>query len=193
MTDGSWMRSVSRHSRLRRGRGFERRGRNHGAVARRPRVRPVLVRQTRRMGHAPDVSQLRATRFPPEASALNFEKAHPQLTRAANSSSTPQMEDAAPHGPSGYRQRGARRFSGPAANSTPSPKCIPTLDLKDAYNVTAAVRAQREARGERPIGRKIGFTNRTIWEEYGVYAPIWGYVYDRTVRDLTQRAARSFA
>ena len=44
---------------------------------------------------------------------------------------------------------------------------------------------QREARGERPIGRKIGFTNRTIWAEYGVYAPIWGYVYDRTVRDLT--------
>ena len=77
------------------------------------------------------------------------------------------------------------RFSGPAASSIPSPKSIPTSDLKDAYNVTATVRAQREARGERPIGRKIGFTNRTIWEEYGVYAPIWGYVYDGTVRDLT--------
>ena len=34
------------------------------------------------------------------------------------------------------------------------------------------------------LGRKIGFTNRTIWAEYGVYAPIWGYVYDRTVRNL---------
>ncbi len=32
-------------------------------------------------------------------------------------------------------------------------------------------------RGERPIGRKIGFTNRNIWAEYGVYAPIWGDVY----------------
>ena len=42
----------------------------------------------------------------------------------------------------------------------------------------------RLARGERPIGRKIGFTNRTIWAEYGVWAPIWGYVYDSTVRNL---------
>jgi 2-oxo-3-hexenedioate decarboxylase len=61
----------------------------------------------------------------------------------------------------------------------------PDFGLNEAYWVTAAVRAEREVRGERPIGRKIGFTNRTIWAEYGVYAPIWGYVYDRTVRDLT--------
>src|SRR4029077_12921676 len=27
-------------------------------------------------------------------------------------------------------------------------------------------------------------TNRTIWEQYNVYAPIWGYAYDRTVHDL---------
>jgi 2-oxo-3-hexenedioate decarboxylase len=60
----------------------------------------------------------------------------------------------------------------------------PDLSLDEAYQVTAAVRALREAQGEIPIGRKIGFTNRTIWAEYGVYAPIWGYVYDRTVCDL---------
>jgi 2-oxo-3-hexenedioate decarboxylase len=40
------------------------------------------------------------------------------------------------------------------------------------------------ARGERVIGRKIGFTNRTIWAEYAVYAPMWGFVFDTTVRDL---------
>jgi 2-oxo-3-hexenedioate decarboxylase len=56
--------------------------------------------------------------------------------------------------------------------------------LDDAYRVTALIRVQRAARGESPVGRKIGFTNRTIWAEYGVYAPIWGYVYDSTVRDL---------
>jgi 2-oxo-3-hexenedioate decarboxylase len=67
----------------------------------------------------------------------------------------------------------------------PFSKVYPDFGLKDAYNVTATVRAGREARGERPIGRKIGFTNRTIWAEYGVYAPIWGYVYDNTVQDLT--------
>ena len=59
-----------------------------------------------------------------------------------------------------------------------------TLSLDDAYNVTAAMRGKRLARGERVLGRKIGFTNRTIWAEYGVYAPMWGYVYDRTVRNL---------
>ena len=52
----------------------------------------------------------------------------------------------------------------------------PDFGLSEAYWVAAAVRAEREVRGERPIGRKIGFTNRTIWAEYGVYAPIWGYV-----------------
>ncbi len=60
----------------------------------------------------------------------------------------------------------------------------PDFGLEDAYRVAAKVRARREARGERPIGRKIGFTNRTIWAEYNVHAPIWGYVYDRTVHDL---------
>lgn len=56
--------------------------------------------------------------------------------------------------------------------------------LEDAYRVTAKVRALREKAGEIPRGRKIGFTNRTIWAEYGVYAPIWGFVYDSTVHDL---------
>src|SRR5262245_617090 len=59
-----------------------------------------------------------------------------------------------------------------------------SFSLDDAYRVTDAVRRLREARGERVVGRKIGFTNRTIWAEYGVCAPIWGFVYDRTVRDL---------
>lgn len=59
----------------------------------------------------------------------------------------------------------------------------PAFDLAAAYRVTARVRALREARGERVVGRKIGFTNRTIWDEYDVHAPIWGYVYDATLRE----------
>lgn len=62
----------------------------------------------------------------------------------------------------------------------------PAFDLDDAYQVTAAVQALRETRGETPVGRKIGFTNRTIWSEYSVSAPMWGYVYDRTVHDLAE-------
>jgi 2-oxo-3-hexenedioate decarboxylase len=63
---------------------------------------------------------------------------------------------------------------------------LPRFDLDDAYRVTAAVRQMRESRGERPLGRKIGFTNRTIWDEYQIGAPMWGYLYDRTVRDLDE-------
>jgi 2-oxo-3-hexenedioate decarboxylase len=61
---------------------------------------------------------------------------------------------------------------------------LPGLRLDDAYRVAAAVRRLRQARGERPLGRKLGFTNPTIWAEYGVYEPNWGYVYDHTVHNV---------
>ena len=61
---------------------------------------------------------------------------------------------------------------------------IAGFGLDEAYAVTEAVRRLRRARGEQPVGRKIGFTNRTIWDEYGVHAPIWGDMYDATVRPL---------
>jgi 2-oxo-3-hexenedioate decarboxylase len=57
----------------------------------------------------------------------------------------------------------------------------PGLTLDDAYRISHQLCALRTARGERVIGRKIGFTNRTIWAEYGVYAPIWGFVFDTTM------------
>ena len=63
---------------------------------------------------------------------------------------------------------------------------ISSFNLDYAYRVTAAVRQMRETRGEMPMGRKIGFTNRTIWAEYNVYEPIWGYVYNRTVHNLSE-------
>jgi len=58
------------------------------------------------------------------------------------------------------------------------------LSVEDAYRVTPLVRQMYEADGAQVVGRKIGFTNRTIWAQYGVYAPIWGYVFDRSVCDL---------
>ena len=63
---------------------------------------------------------------------------------------------------------------------------LSAFDLDHAYRVTAAIRQMREARGEMPVGRKIGFTNRTIWAEYNVDGPMWGYVYDRTVYNLAE-------
>jgi 2-oxo-3-hexenedioate decarboxylase len=58
----------------------------------------------------------------------------------------------------------------------------PSLTLEDAYDVMQRASVMRSiATGARPVGRKIGFTNRTIWDIYGVYAPIWGWMYDDTL------------
>lgn len=58
-----------------------------------------------------------------------------------------------------------------------APGDVGGADIKAAYQQALAVRALRCARGERPAGYKIGFTNRTIWSRYNVYAPIWGTVW----------------
>lgn len=56
----------------------------------------------------------------------------------------------------------------------------PAFDLPQAERAAAEVTRLRMARGERPLGWKLGFTNRTIWDEYGVRAPICGPVWDTT-------------
>ncbi|MFO1208231.1 MAG: hypothetical protein U1E40_03310 [Amaricoccus sp.] len=60
----------------------------------------------------------------------------------------------------------------------------PGLDFAQAYRVSATVAAARHGRGERPVGRKIGFTNTSIWPNYGVDSPMWNYVYDSTREDV---------
>jgi 2-keto-4-pentenoate hydratase len=67
------------------------------------------------------------------------------------------------------------------------------LSVDDAYRVMPLVRQKYEAGGAKAIGRKIGFTNRTIWEQYGVYAPIWGHVLDSSLHDLATVAALPLA
>ena len=57
----------------------------------------------------------------------------------------------------------------------------PQFDWKAAYSVAAEIIRLRRARGERCVGRKIGFTNRNIWAEYGATSPIWAHVYDSTI------------
>lgn len=53
-----------------------------------------------------------------------------------------------------------------------------------AYAAAAAVRTLRRARGEEPVGRKIGFTNRALWTQYGIDRPIFGDMYAQSVRPL---------
>lgn len=65
------------------------------------------------------------------------------------------------------------------------------LELEDAYRVTPLLRAAFEARGEKIVGRKIGFTNRDMWKAHGVEAPIWGYCTDRTTFELKDTPAQS--
>jgi len=66
----------------------------------------------------------------------------------------------------------------------------PSLDEDGAYAIAWEVHERRRKRGEKPVGRKIGFTNRTIWAEYGVRAPIWSHVYDSTVLHAPEGDAR---
>jgi 2-oxo-3-hexenedioate decarboxylase len=73
-----------------------------------------------------------------------------------------------------------------ATRLTPFTSRFEGLDLAAAYRITAQLYLRRIARGEKRVGRKIGFTNRTIWDEYKVFAPIWGYMYDTTLFDISQ-------
>lgn len=66
-------------------------------------------------------------------------------------------------------------------------------DLPSAYATALAVRALRIARGERPIGYKVGFTNRTIWSRYAVFTPIWGSMWNSTVSQCEGAGAVSLA
>lgn len=55
------------------------------------------------------------------------------------------------------------------------------LSIEDAYDIAKTLIAMRIAGGETPVGRKIGFSNRKMWPLYGVNAPIWATMYDKTV------------
>lgn len=54
-------------------------------------------------------------------------------------------------------------------------------DTQQAYQTALQVRKLRGGRGEQPRGFKIGFTNRSIWERYQVFEPIWGTVWNTTL------------
>lgn len=64
----------------------------------------------------------------------------------------------------------------------PFSKRIEGFDNAMAYRAVAKLRAMRLARGEKHVGRKIGFTNSNIWAEYQVFAPIWGDMFEERVR-----------
>ncbi|MFO1326824.1 MAG: decarboxylase [Rubrivivax sp.] len=58
---------------------------------------------------------------------------------------------------------------------------IAGFDGAAAHAVARRLRQRRLADGATSPGRKIGFTNRSIWPLYGVYEPIWGTMYADSV------------
>jgi 2-keto-4-pentenoate hydratase len=66
----------------------------------------------------------------------------------------------------------------------------PGLTAQTGYEAARALHEHRLKLGWRPVGRKIGFTNRTLWPRYGVYEPMWGTVYDRTLIRAEANRAR---
>jgi 2-oxo-3-hexenedioate decarboxylase len=68
------------------------------------------------------------------------------------------------------------------------------FDVDAAYDVLAAIESRRIAQGWRPVGRKVGFTNRTIWPRYGVYQPMGARMWSHTVQYAPSgRATQSLA
>jgi len=93
----------------------------------------------------------------------------------------------------------AARIARELLNALDSGSTIPSVVARDpgfgwdaGYRVAAELIKLRRARGEQTVGRKIGFTNRNIWAEYGATAPIWAHIYEHTlVRASDQQAAVS--
>jgi 2-oxo-3-hexenedioate decarboxylase len=76
----------------------------------------------------------------------------------------------------------------------PITEAMPGFSVADAYAVLGEIEARRRAQGWRPVGRKIGFTNRTIWARYGVWQPMWAHIWAHTVHFAqAERALLSLA
>ena len=54
-------------------------------------------------------------------------------------------------------------------------------DLAQGQKIQDEINQLRISRGDKPVGFKIGFTNRDLWPVYGVNAPIWAPVWDKTL------------
>ena len=71
----------------------------------------------------------------------------------------------------------------------PPSRQAPDFTLERAYEVAACAIEARARRGERMVGRKIGFSNRALWPVYGIGAPMWGAVWDTTLQWLDDTQA----
>lgn len=68
-----------------------------------------------------------------------------------------------------------------AATLPPITSTHADFTVDDAYRVLQRIEQRRVEQGWKAVGRKIGFTNTTIWPRYGVYRPMWAHVWQHTV------------
>jgi len=64
------------------------------------------------------------------------------------------------------------------------------FDLSKGYQVARVLHECLEHRGYCSVGRKIGFTNPTIWKAFGLETPIWAHMYAQTVHSADRGSFR---
>jgi 2-oxo-3-hexenedioate decarboxylase len=80
------------------------------------------------------------------------------------------------------------RLQDNASLMQPLTTCVTEFTIDDAYAVALDAMRRRERSAWRRAGRKIGFTNTSIWQQYAVDRPMFGYMYDQTVVEFEDRA-----
>ena len=72
-------------------------------------------------------------------------------------------------------------------NATPIPPLTeqaPEITSEDAYAIAADILLHEREHGHRIVGRKVGLTNATLQQAFGIDTPIYGTIFDdTTVRD----------
>jgi 2-keto-4-pentenoate hydratase len=71
-----------------------------------------------------------------------------------------------------------------ALSIAPLTATYPDLDLQSAYQIADLCYQAKLGVGAKRVGRKIGFTNASIWPTYNVKEPVWGSMYAHTVIEL---------
>jgi 2-keto-4-pentenoate hydratase len=78
---------------------------------------------------------------------------------------------------------------GRGGSLTPPSARFENWNLAAGYAVGTELDRLRREQFWVPAGRKIGFTNKTIWPALGMDTVIWAYTYDQTVNYLTGNQA----
>ena len=70
------------------------------------------------------------------------------------------------------------------------PSSRPGFDLNSAYRVEAMLKSSRESAGHRAVGYKVGYGNKAMWRILKLETLVWAHLYEDTVHQTSDRAAR---